>query len=81
MYTYGMAEQTTIKVSVGLRDEIKALATQRGESMPSIIEEMLEVYREEIRMRKLRSQVRNTPPEEMAEYMREVSEWDGAYGW
>ena len=76
-----MAEQTTIKVSVGLRDEIKALATQRGESMPSIIEEMLEVYREEIRMRKLRAQVRNTPPEEMAEYMREVSEWDGAYGW
>ncbi len=76
-----MAEQTTIKVSVGLRDEIKALAMQRGESMPSIIEEMLEVYREEIRMRKLRSQVRNTPPEEMAEYMREVSEWDGAYGW
>lgn len=75
-----MADQTTIKVPVGLRDEIKELAAQRGESMPSIIEEMLELYLEEIRMKKLRAQVAATPPEDMAEYMREVDAMDRAYG-
>lgn len=48
--------------------------------MPSIIEEMLELYLEEIRMKKLRAQVAATPPEDMAEYMREVDAMDRAYG-
>jgi len=77
----GVAEQTTIKVPVDLRDEIKVIAQQRGESMPSIIEEMLELYREEIRMRRLESQVRATPPEQMESYIAETTEWDKAYGW
>ncbi|MCT1450181.1 ribbon-helix-helix protein, CopG family [Corynebacterium sp. p3-SID1194] len=76
-----MAEQTTIKVPVDLRDEIKVIAQQRGESMPSIIEEMLELYREEIRMRRLESQVRETTPEQMESYIAETAEWDMAYGW
>lgn len=76
-----MAEQTTIKVPVGLRDQIKVIAQQRGASMPSIIEEMLEVYREEIRMRRLQAQVEATPLEELKDYMKESAEWDRAYGW
>lgn len=76
-----MAEQTTIKVPVGLRDQIKVIAQQQGASMPSIIEEMLEVYREEIRMRRLQAQVEATPLEELKDYMKESAEWDRAYGW
>lgn len=76
-----MAEHTTIKVPVGLRDQIKVIAQQRGASMPSIIEEMLEVYREEIRMRRLQAQVEATPLEELKDYMKESAEWDRAYGW
>ncbi|MDK8625816.1 ribbon-helix-helix protein, CopG family [Corynebacterium appendicis] len=76
-----MAEQTTIKVPVDLRDEIKVIAQQRGESMPSIIEEMLELYREEMRMRRLENQVRATPPEQMGSYIAETAEWDKAYDW
>lgn len=80
-YTGCMAEQTTIKVPVGLRDQIKVIAQQRGASMPSIIEEMLEVYREELRMRRLQAQVEATPLEELKDYMKESAEWDRAYGW
>lgn len=76
-----MAEQTTIKVPVDLRDEIKVIAQQRGESMPSIIEEMLELYREEMRMRRLENQVRATPPEKIESYIAETAEWDKAYDW
>jgi len=49
--------------------------------MPSIIEEMLELYREEMRMRRLENQVQATPPEQIESYIAETAEWDKAYDW
>lgn len=77
-----MAEpSTTIKVPVRLRDEIKKLAQEKHESMPSIIEEMLECYLIDQRMVTLKRQVEQTSSAEMREYETETTAMDGAYQW
>ena len=69
---------TTIKVSVELRDRLKASASAHGRTLGSHLEALLAQEAQRERFRALREQIAQTPPDQR--YRLELAEWEGD-GW
>lgn len=67
---------TTIKVTSEVRDQLNAIAQQRGWTANSVVEMLLEEYIWSERMKTVREQMANASEEDMRTYREELAAWD-----
>ncbi len=77
---------TTIKVDSAVRDQLAAIAEQRGMTQGSVVEMLLEEYVWAQRMNAVREAMANSSEEDMRSYHEETEWWqqfnsDGLEGW
>lgn len=68
----------TIKVDSQLRDRINELAQARGLTAGSLIEYLIQEHLEREILAEAKRRIRQTSPQDMAEYMAEFEEMDGS---
>lgn len=66
---------TTIKVSTQTRDRLKAQASAGQVSLGEHLARLAEAADRGLRFEALRAAIAATPPEAMADYLRETDEW------
>jgi predicted transcriptional regulator len=67
---------TTIKVSTELRDRLNAVAAAQGLTAGSLVEKIFEDWLWQQQVETAIRQMRSMTPEEKAEYLAELAEWD-----
>lgn len=71
---------TTIKVSIELRDRLKAQAAEHGRTIGEHLASLADAADRRERFARLRRQIAATPPELRESYLEESAAWDATTG-
>jgi hypothetical protein len=69
---------TTIKVSTGTRDRLKAAARAQRSTLDQLLEQLITEHERRERMRSMRAAMAATSPDVMRAYLDEAAEWERA---
>jgi len=78
-YTFAMSP-TTIKVDSRLRDQVNKVAQANGLTAGSLIEKLLAEHLERELLAETKRRIKQTSPEDMADYLSELSNMDDSLG-
>jgi hypothetical protein len=78
-YTFAMSP-TTIKVDSRLRDQVNKVAQANGLTAGSLIEKLLAEHLERELLAETKRRIKQTSPEDMADYLSEFSDMDDSLG-
>jgi hypothetical protein len=78
-YTLAMSP-TTIKVDSRLRDQVNEVAKANGLTAGSLIEKLLAEHLERELLAETKRRIKQTSPEDMADYLSEFSDMDDSLG-
>lgn len=71
---------TTIKVPIGLRDRLKAQASEHGRTLGEHLAALADDADRRARFERLRRQIAATPAGQRARYLEESAVWDATSG-